>query len=168
MADLRQCDNCGAVLDKEDVFCGECGAPNPSLAEASEPVATEPRAAPDADTGVEPLPDAPPEPDPDASTEPLPDVLPAPPLSPAAPPKPPTSAETGWRVAFAVLLIVGILACLAGVLGFVLSGVIGGDTTTKQEDWLIGALCCLLPIGGTGALLAVVGAVIWYSRLRSR
>jgi hypothetical protein len=25
-----QCANCGAVLLKEDIFCGECGAPRPS------------------------------------------------------------------------------------------------------------------------------------------
>lgn len=30
-----QCDNCGAILLPEDIFCGECGAPRPSSARPS-------------------------------------------------------------------------------------------------------------------------------------
>lgn len=71
-------------------------------------------------------------------------------------------------MAFVVLVGLGIMICLAGVLGFLLFGSIGGDTTTVQEDWLISALCCLLPVGGTGAILAMAGAAIWYTRVRSR
>ncbi|MFN2185584.1 MAG: hypothetical protein ACK2UU_16460, partial [Anaerolineae bacterium] len=33
-----QCDNCGAVLLEEDIFCGECGAPRPSVIASAEPI----------------------------------------------------------------------------------------------------------------------------------
>jgi hypothetical protein len=78
------------------------------------------------------------------------------------------AAKDRWRVATIVLVGLGILACLAGLVGFLLAGLIGGDTTTKQEDWLIGALCCLLPVSGAGAIFAAAGAVAWHTRLRSR
>ena len=151
MADLIQCDNCGAVLAKEDLFCGECGVPRPVPPETG-PASDEAPAPAGTAESAEPLPGAPPEDD----HEPLP------------PPRSPGSPEAGWRVAFFVLLGLGIMVCLAGVLAFVLVGSIGGDTTTVQEDWLISSLCCLLPVGGTGAILVAGGAVIWYMRLRSR
>jgi hypothetical protein len=78
------------------------------------------------------------------------------------------AAEARWRVATIVLVGLGILACLAGLISFLIVGSVGGDTTTQQEDWLIGALCCLLPVGGTGAILAAAGAAVWYTRLRSQ
>ena len=151
MADQIQCDNCGAVLGKEDIFCGECGAPRPSAAEAIESAAEEPSAVPD----------------PAASVQPLTDVSPTGP-GPSLPAASSGPSEAAWRPAVIVLIVLGVIACLAGLLGFLLLGSVGGETTTTQEDWLIGALCCLLPIGGTGALLAAVGAAIWYTRLRRR
>jgi hypothetical protein len=78
------------------------------------------------------------------------------------------AAETRWRIAAIVLVGLGLLACLAGLVGFLLVGLIGGDTTTKQEDWLFGTLCCLLPVGGAGAILVALGAAAWYTRLRSQ
>jgi hypothetical protein len=44
-----QCDNCGAILLKEDIFCGECGAPRSSEASPAE-VMEEPQANPLPDT----------------------------------------------------------------------------------------------------------------------
>lgn len=38
-----QCDNCGAVLLKEDIFCGECGSPRPTETSRAE-VIEEPQA----------------------------------------------------------------------------------------------------------------------------
>jgi hypothetical protein len=69
-------------------------------------------------------------------------------------------------VAFPVLLVLGILACLFGLAAFLLFGSTGSDTTTPAEDWLIGAICCLLPIGGLGAILLAFGGAIWYTRIR--
>ncbi|MGD8465957.1 MAG: hypothetical protein PVI09_19010 [Anaerolineae bacterium] len=39
MAGMMQCENCGALVYEEDVFCGECGAPRPDLAADVEPPA---------------------------------------------------------------------------------------------------------------------------------
>jgi hypothetical protein len=149
MADLIQCENCGAVLAKEDVFCGECGAPRPREPSAAEPAAGAPQVVPEPPIAVPPSLDA----------SPPPSATPSEGLS--------SATEARWRVATIVLIGLGILACLAGLVGFLLVGSIGGDTTTQQEDWLISALCCLLPIGGTGAILAAAGAAVWYARLRS-
>jgi hypothetical protein len=147
MTEIIQCENCGAVLGKEDIFCGECGAPRPAAAAASagpaEPAAQE----------LQPVAE------PAASVPPL-----VPPVSPSTPPS--FSAQKGWRVAFLVLLVLGIIACVAGVASFLLLGSIPGENMTRQEDWLYAAVCCLVPIGGTGALLAAAGGVIWYARLR--
>ena len=97
---------------------------------------------------------------------PSPDVPPAPSATPSE--ETLDAARARWRVATIVLIGLGILACLAGLAGFLLVGSIGGDTTTRQEDWLISALCCLLPVGGAGAILAAVGAAVWSLRLRSQ
>ena len=138
MAGASQCDSCGAVLSVEDLFCGECGVPRP-VAEAIEPSTAYEPAVEEAKPALDPSPD-------------------------------PSSAamDTRWRVSFTVLLVLGGLACLAGLVAFLLFGSIGGDTTTPAEDWLISAFCCLLPIGGAGAVLAAAGAAIWYTRVRSR
>jgi hypothetical protein len=147
MAALIQCKNCGAVLASEDVFCGECGAPNPATEESLEPAAVEQPVAP-----------------PPAS--PLPAPPPAEPI-PAAPVQPKPSAM-GWRVAFIALVVLGVIACLSGLLVFVLFGSMEGENTTPAEDWLFSALCCLLPIGGSGVILVASGAAIWFARLRDR
>jgi hypothetical protein len=151
MNQATQCQNCGAALGEEDIFCGECGAPHLPAAEVGESGVTEPPPAPEPDV-TEPSPDLPPTPEPELPAE----------------AKPPASSDTGWRLAIVVLGVLGALACLAGLLAFLIVGSVGGDTTTKQEDWLIAALCCLLPVGGIGLLLVAAAAVVWYTRLRSR
>jgi hypothetical protein len=107
------------------------------------------------------------------STEPAEPVeaeQPAPPVLPPAPTsaQPTSPTGTGWRVAFIVLVVLGAIACIAGILVFVLVGSLESEAMTPQEDWLYSALCCLLPIGGTGAILAASGGLIWYTRLRER
>jgi len=128
-----QCINCGAVLLKEDIFCGECGAPRPSETSPAE--------------GME---------------EPQADPLPEP-----RPVRRPDS-DTIWRVAAAVLGIVGVLVCLLGLAAFLLFGLIEAEDMTPAENWLLSTICCLLPIAGTGVAMAVAGLVIWWAKLRNR
>lgn len=139
MKDIVQCENCGAVLAPEDIFCGECGAPRPAAAGEAGPLAVEQPAMPS----------------------------PAPSAQPSPPPPGP-SAQTGWRAAFITLLVLGAVTCLVGLVTFLLFGATESDTVTREEGWLYGALCCLLPFGGLGAVLAVTGLGIWYVRLRNR
>jgi len=136
MSQPIQCDNCGAVLLKEDVYCGECGAPRPTLTAPAEVAAVveETQAGP----------------------------LPEPRLSDR------TDTDTAWRVAAAVLGIVGILMCLLGAAAFLLFGLIEVEDMTPAENWLISGICCLLPIAGTGVAIAVAGLVVWWAKLRNR
>lgn len=136
MARAIQCENCGAVLMEEDVFCGECGTPRPATTQPSEAEAA------------------------DSPTFP-----PPPPPSPEAPSG---SKETGWRVAVTVLGITAAILCLIGVAAFLLFGLTESDVTTPAEDWLYATFCCLLPIAGTGTVLAIAASGIWWVRLRSR
>lgn len=136
-----QCDNCGAVLLKEDVYCGECGAPRPSVIASAESV-EEPR--PESDKGTQP--------------DPLPEPRPV----------DRDSSDTAWRVAAAVLAIVGVLVCVLGLAAFLLFGLIEAEDLTPAENWLLSTICCLLPIGGTGVAIAVAGLVIWWAKLRNR
>jgi len=133
MSQPIQCDNCGAVLLKDDEYCGECGAPRPTVVANAEAVDG-------------------------------PEVSPPPEIRSGDRAEP----DTAWRVAAAVLGIVGVLVCLLGLASFVLFGLIEAEDMTPAENWLISAICCLLPIAGTGVALAVAGLVIWWTRLRTR
>jgi hypothetical protein len=143
MAELTQCESCGAVLAKEDIFCGECGAPNPSLEGALD--------AANIERPVAPPPDVSP------SSEPVPPA-----------PARPDSSRARWRAASIALVVLGTIACVAGLAAFLVFGLMEGENTTPAEDWLFSALCCLLPIGGTGAILAISGVGVWFARLRNR
>ena len=90
--------------------------------------------------------------------------VPIPPAPPRA--RPARSSETGWRVALLIFVVVGALACLAGVVSFLFTGFIPSEGYTAEENWGIATMCCLLPLGGSGAILLVTGLGIWYSRLR--
>jgi hypothetical protein len=142
MPDVVECENCGAVLSAEDVFCGECGAPRPELPQSDK---AGPRPQPAAGTAAR-----------------VPSAIP--PAPPAA--QPPMATNRGWRAAFIALVVLGAIACVLGLASFLLVGSIPGENMTPQENWLYSALCCLLPIGGTGALLAAAGGIVWYVRLR--
>jgi len=71
-------------------------------------------------------------------------------------------------VASAVLGTIGALLCVLGIIAFVFIGIIPAEDVTPTEGWLISALCCLLPIGGAGAVAGVAALVIWWSQLRNR
>jgi len=98
----------------------------------------------------------------DLLDEPQADLLPGPP-----PPRRP-DPERGWFVAAAVLGTIGVLLCVLGILAFVLVGIIPAEGVPQTEGWLISATCCLLPIGGAGAVAGVAALVIWWARLRNR
>ncbi|NIV31606.1 MAG: hypothetical protein GWN58_19605, partial [Anaerolineae bacterium] len=121
--------------------CGECGAPRPTVLAPAEVVE-------DAQTG--------------ATGEPQPSPLPE--HRPAGG----TDSDTVWRVAAAVLGVVGVLVCLLGVVAFLLFGLIEAEDMTPAENWLLSTICCLLPIAGTGVAIAVAGLVIWWAKLRNR
>jgi len=77
-------------------------------------------------------------------------------------------SDTVWRVAAAVLGIVGALVCLLGLAVFLLFGLIETEDMTPAENWLISTICCLLPIAGTGVAMAIAGLAIWWARVRNR
>ena len=77
-------------------------------------------------------------------------------------------SDTIWRVAAAVLGIVGVLVCLLGLAVFLLFGLTEAEDMTPAENWVLSTLCCLLPIAGTGVAMAVAGLVIWWAKLRNR
>ena len=133
MSQPIQCDNCGAVLLDDDIYCGECGAPRPTASVPAEAV-DEPEASP----------------------------------PPAPRPVDRSDTDTAWRVAAAVLGIVGVLVCLLGLAAFLLFGLVEAEDMTPAENWLISAICCLLPIAGTGVAIALAGLVIWWAKLRNR
>jgi len=141
MARYVQCEYCGAVLLPEDTFCGECGAPRPEATSPTPPDAQPPALAPASRPGA-----------------PQPDDL--------AAAKPSPGAQSGWRAAFIALMVVGALVCLLGVSAFLFGGLTEADGWTTEENWIFSTFCCLLPIAGSGLVLMLAGAGIWYSRLR--
>jgi hypothetical protein len=135
MAEPIQCDNCGAVLLEEDTFCGECGAPRPSLIPGPETVEPEP---------------------------------PAPEVPQARPAAPVDARQRRWRVMIIILSILAAILCLAGISAFLLFGLAETEGVTTEENWLYATFCCLLPFAGAGAILAIAGLGIWFTRLRNR
>lgn len=93
-----------------------------------------------------------------------------PPIAPLPPPPaaPPSSSVTGWRVAVIVLGILAAILCLLGLATFLLFGLTESDVASTTENWLYATFCCLLPIAGTGGILAIAGLGIWWVRLRNR
>lgn len=142
MSGHEQCENCGAVLLPEDTFCGECGAPRPD-AKSPAPADAEPPALSSEATAAEAQEATSP-----ATTRPTP------------------STRTGWRAAFIALMVVGLLVCILGILAFVLLGASETEGFTTRDNWIISAICCLLPVAGSGLVLLLAGAGIWFVRLR--
>jgi len=142
VSEQTECLSCGAVLSPSDEYCGECGAHRPSPMEI-----------------------------PAAPASPQPGGVPVAGQAKAVPPvhigsQPRFGGESAWRIGFWILVVLGILTCVAGLLFFFVFGLSESDVATPEENWLYSALCCLVPVGGTGALLLLAGIAIWYTRLR--
>jgi hypothetical protein len=141
MADPVQCDECGAILAEDDLFCGECGAVRPPGTEVSQPAVDAPALAPPA---------PPPAPSPVA-------------LSPVA-----LSPVARYRALFIVLIVLGIVTCILALISFLVVGALPSDVTTPQEAWLLSGICCLLPVGVAGLGLLIAGVVVWRKLLRDQ
>jgi hypothetical protein len=67
-----------------------------------------------------------------------------------------------------VLGVTAAILCLIGLAAFLLFGLTDSDVASPTENWLYATFCCLLPIAGTGVVLAIAGLGIWWVRLRNR
>jgi hypothetical protein len=141
MADPVQCDECGAILAEDDLFCGECGAVRPPGTEVSQPAVDAPALAPPA---------------------------PPPAPSPVAPSPVALSPVARYRALFIVLIVLGIVTCILALISFLVVGALPSDVTTPQEAWLLSGICCLLPVGVAGLGLLIAGVVVWRKLLRDQ
>ena len=145
MANLIQCDNCGAVLLESDLFCGECGAPRSAMVPPPEPAYPD-QASTESGTvspGVSPSP---------ASSEPA----------------HPTSRQKLWQITVIALGALSLLLCLVGLVAFLLFGLTESEVASPQENWIYSTICCLVPLAGTGVAVGLAALGIWLVRLRKR
>lgn len=98
------------------------------------------------------------------------DILDKPPANvpPVPAPARRSDPERGWRVAAAVLGSIAALLCVLAIIATVLFGMIPAEDLTTTENWIISSVCCLVPIGGVGAVAGVAALVIWLTQLRNR
>lgn len=127
MAETVLCDNCGAPLAPEDGFCGECGAPRPSLAAGTSQARPE----------IGPL----------AAESPV---------RPTLPPVVPSARPSGGRIAAQVIAILSavISVGLCG-LGLLMTLVIPAEDLTMQDRLIGSAVVCFCP-GVLALALALV------------
>jgi hypothetical protein len=129
MAETILCDNCGARLAPEDQFCGECGAPRPTLAPGAVPPQVETQPAPVA-----------------VEYEPVPPTVPSPVSK---------GSSEGKRTAAKVIAILSVVVAI-GLCGsgFILA--LLQPTDIDKTDWLLGTSVCFVCPGLLALVLAVV------------
>jgi len=132
MAETILCDNCGAPLAPEDGFCGECGAPRPTLT-----------------PGISPARPETPSPSVEATFTPAP--LPM-------PPSPPRARSEGGRTAAKVIAILSAVVSvgLCG-MGLILALITPVQDATKQDMLLTSTLCCF----GPGLVALILAVILW-------
>jgi hypothetical protein len=128
MTETIPCDNCGAPLAAQDEFCGECGAPRPTLTQGVVPVGGE---APPASVEYEVLP-------------------------PAAPPSASRRSSGGARTAAKIIAILAAVAAvgLCG-LGLIVALVTPVEEASRTEMLAGSTILCLCP-GTLALILAIV------------
>ena len=139
MAETVLCDNCGAPLAPDDGFCGECGAPRPTLAPGSAPTGTE----------VAPL-------SVEAAAEPSP--LPAPPSPPRAP------AEGGRIAAKVIAIVLAVVSVGLCGLGLLITLAIPLEDLTMQDRLIGSAVLCFCP----GVLALALALILWLVAVRRK
>lgn len=129
MAETVLCDNCGAPLAPEDGFCGECGAPRPTLTAGLPPAQPEISVAPVGPAGAPPLP-----------------ALPALPKGPSQ----------AWRTASKVIAILAAVVAVGMCgLGLVVS-LVPVEGYSRQEMLLASTVACFCPGALALALAAIL------------
>lgn len=139
MAETILCDNCGAPLAPEDGFCGECGAPRPTLTPGVSPARAEtPPYTVEATAGPPPLP---------------------------MPPSPPRARSEGGRTAAKVIAILSAVVSvgLCG-MGLILALITPVQDATKQDMLLTSTLCCF----GPGILALILAVILWLVVVRRK
>lgn len=88
-------------------------------------------------------------------------AAPSPPLLPPAP-SPADRSRKAMTVSI-ILVIVGIVLCLAGlVLGVAFTFAGQSDELSLAESASVSAICCLPTFALPGIIMAIIGGVVWF------
>ncbi len=168
--EIIECRSCGAVLTKDDLFCGECGAPRPG-AEIDARLEVSPEPRPEQGEGATEGPPLEDKPEAAVETAPPPARGAYRPVPAPARPKPaprPTSPAESWRIVAIIVTVLAVVAAcgliaLGVLLGFVIpdpdTGQVAAGPMVSAASWI-----CFCP----GALALIVAGVLWAVVLRKR
>jgi hypothetical protein len=90
------------------------------------------------------------------------------PLSASEPASSLRSRRRLWKLIVITLGLLSVLLCFAGLLTFLLFGLTDSEIASPRENWLYSALCCLVPLTGTGSVSGLAALGLWFARLRKR
>ncbi|MCR4408173.1 MAG: zinc ribbon domain-containing protein [Anaerolineae bacterium] len=99
----------------------------------------------------------------------LPEESTAPPPPPPVPPPPPADRTRKAMTIGIILVIAGVVLCLAGVgIGAVVAFAGQGEDLSLAESVTGSVLCCMTPLALPGVIMAVIGGVVWFVWGRSK